>query len=83
MLFFVAVPLAAPSVTLRSLSMTSLYVIWKELPPSVARGVVVKYKLHWRKRNHPYTDIVQVPGNITEYTLTGNNCFKLPIYMSL
>lgn len=64
------VPLSAPSITLTSLS-TSLLVSWEELPANRARGAIVSYKIQWRRRSHASYNVVEAPGDVHEYTITG------------
>ncbi|GBM61531.1 Protogenin [Araneus ventricosus] len=64
------VPLAAPKVTLSSISPTTLHVQWEQLPMSKARGVLTGHRIYYRK--HKQASSTVRSSNIgNEYTITG------------
>ncbi|XP_022249211.1 protogenin-like isoform X2 [Limulus polyphemus] len=65
------VPTAAPSITLTSLSSTTLRVSVEPLPPHKARGKIISYRIHYRRHNQVFNNVIEVDGDITEYTITG------------
>ncbi|CAN7983778.1 unnamed protein product, partial [Ixodes hexagonus] len=65
------VPLAAPSVSVTSLTPTTMHISWSELSPSVARGFIVLYRIHYRLHDQNYNHVMEVKGNVREYTITG------------
>uniref|UniRef100_T1IJK3 Uncharacterized protein n=1 Tax=Strigamia maritima TaxID=126957 RepID=T1IJK3_STRMM len=64
-------PLAAPSVALTSSGSTTLHIYWDQLSSDLARGVIVMYKIQWRRRNFPSHYIQEVSGDLHEYSITG------------
>ncbi|KAM7314275.1 protogenin [Ixodes scapularis] len=65
------VPLAAPSVSVTSLTPTTMHISWSELSPSVARGFIALYRIHYRLHDQNYNHVMEVKGNVREYTITG------------
>lgn len=65
------VPQAAPQLSLRATSPTSLRATWIPLSKEKAQGVVTEYKIQWRKKGQASTRIEQVKGDITDFTITG------------
>ncbi|KAL1441757.1 hypothetical protein MTO96_008271 [Rhipicephalus appendiculatus] len=65
------VPLGAPSVTVTSLTPTTMHISWSELPPTVARGNIALYRIHYRLHGQNYNNVLVVKGTIREYTITG------------
>ncbi|XP_040070908.3 protogenin [Ixodes scapularis] len=65
------VPLAAPSVSVTSLTPTTMHISWSELSPSVARGFIALYRIHYRLHDQNYNHVMEVKGNVQEYTITG------------
>ncbi|XP_076332856.1 protogenin-like isoform X2 [Tachypleus tridentatus] len=65
------VPIAAPSITLTSLSSTTLRVSVEPLPPHKARGKIISYRINYRRHNQAFNNLIEVDGDITEYTITG------------
>lgn len=70
------VPLGAPSVTVTSLTPTTMHVFWSGLPPSIARGHIVRYRIHYRLHGQNYNNVMEVKGNIREYIITGLEASK-------
>lgn len=44
---------------------------WGELPMEKARGLVTQYQVHYRKSGSSSQLIVDVPGHLRHYTITG------------
>ncbi|XP_064471524.1 protogenin-like [Ornithodoros turicata] len=65
------IPLGAPSVTVTSLTPTTMHISWTEPPPPVARGIIVSYRIHYRLHDQNYNNVMEVKGNVLEYTITG------------
>ncbi|KAL3201956.1 hypothetical protein MRX96_012223 [Rhipicephalus microplus] len=65
------VPLGAPSVTVTSLTPTTMHISWSELPPTVARGNIALYRIHYRLHGQNYNNVLVVKGTVREYTITG------------
>lgn len=65
------IPTGAPSVTVTSLTPTTMHISWTELPPEVARGVVMSFRIHYRLHGQNYNNVMEVKGNVLEYTITG------------
>ncbi|PSN32732.1 hypothetical protein C0J52_25796 [Blattella germanica] len=68
--YFPAVPLAAPQLTLKAISPTSLRVSWEPLSKKKAQGIVTEYKIQWRRKTQPTIRVEQVKGDMTDYTIT-------------
>ncbi|KAJ9593418.1 hypothetical protein L9F63_015044, partial [Diploptera punctata] len=65
------VPLAAPQISLKALSPTSIRVTWVPLNKEKAQGVVTEYKIQWRREHQSSTPVEHVKGDLTDYTITG------------
>ncbi|XP_070393346.1 protogenin-like isoform X2 [Dermacentor albipictus] len=65
------VPLGAPSVTVTSLTPTTMHISWSELSPTVARGNIALYRIHYRLHGQNYNNVLVVKGTVREYTITG------------
>ncbi|XP_076322716.1 protogenin-like isoform X2 [Tachypleus tridentatus] len=65
------VPIAAPLITLTSLTSTTLRVSLEPLPPHQARGKIVSYRINYRRHNQAFNNVIEVDGDVTEYTITG------------
>lgn len=65
------VPQAAPQLSLKATSPTSLRVTWMPLSKDKAQGVVTEYKVQWRKEGQASSRVEQVKGDITDFTITG------------
>lgn len=68
---FLAVPIAAPAVSVKPLGATSLKVEWDTLSAREARGGIIEHKVVYRKSGHPSQRVEDVPGPATEYIITG------------
>ena len=66
-----AVPLAAPAVSLKALGATSLKVEWDPLSVHDSRGQVTKHQVIYRKSGQPSQRVEDVPGTTSEYIITG------------
>jgi len=69
------VPQAAPQLSLKATSPTSLRATWMPLSKEKAQGVVTEYKVQWRREGQASSRVEQVKGDITDFTITG----KCPI----
>jgi hypothetical protein len=65
------VPQAAPLLSLKATSPTSLRVTWIPLSKDKAQGVVTEYKIQWRRKGQASSRVEQVKGDITDFTITG------------
>ncbi|XP_023225610.1 protogenin-like [Centruroides sculpturatus] len=65
------VPITAPSITVNSLTPTTLHVTWDQLSPENSRGVVISYRIHYRRHNQASYSVIDVAENIKDYTITG------------
>lgn len=72
--FFIssAVPVVAPTVHVDPLTATSLLIFWNELEPHEARGIIVQYKIFYRKQDAGTPVEITVPGTVLQHNLTGN-----------
>jgi len=77
------VPSTAPELKVSPLSATSLELTWKELNSSQARGVIMYYKIFYKKHEEHVQDItvqdITVPSDILRYELTGKPRFRAMI----
>ena len=71
MQFILAVPVAAPALSVKSLGATSLKVEWDELSVQDSRGVITQYQVLYRKSGQPSQRVEDVPAGTTEYIITG------------
>jgi hypothetical protein len=65
------VPQAAPQLSLKATSPTSLRATWTPLSKEKAQGVVTEYKVQWRREGQASSRVEQVKGDITDFTITG------------
>src|SRR6218665_2400587 len=76
----IAVPSTAPELKVSPLSATSLELTWKELNSSQARGVIMYYKIFYKKHEEHVQDItvqnITVPSDILRYELNGKPRFR-------
>ncbi|XP_071547716.1 protogenin-like [Panulirus ornatus] len=63
------VPTGAPNVRLTQRSPTVLLATWGKLPPERARGTIIGYKIHWRRLNHHYYNVIEVSADVHEYEI--------------
>nr|XP_018899616.1 PREDICTED: protogenin-like [Bemisia tabaci] len=66
-----AVPVAAPAVKVMPVSTTSAQVLWKPLTPEEAQGIIVEYKIQWRRVTQSSMYVEPAPGNMTDRIITG------------
>ena len=45
----ISVPLEPPKLTIKPLSSTILKLNWTKLKPEIARGIIVGYRVQWRR----------------------------------
>ncbi|CAL7934192.1 unnamed protein product [Xylocopa violacea] len=65
-----SVPKGAPKVNVKILSSTKLNVSWEPLTKKESRGIVVQYKLQYRRHDHPYSSVRHLPANVESYVLS-------------
>lgn len=65
------VPIGIPKVNLIALSPTVLNVSWEELPPKIARGIIVGHRIHYRKHNQASYNVEEFPSHIKHCTIEG------------
>lgn len=61
-----------PTKKLKIIRPNSLHVSWSPLSKEKARGIINRYKIQWRFPKSPSSRVVEVGGNIFNYTITGN-----------
>lgn len=71
LMYFSAVPLRTPELTLTSHSSTDIQVSWQPLPAKVSRGRMMAYRLSYRTATDDTVTNVELPHNSTEYHLEG------------
>lgn len=69
--FLSSAPIEAPEKKLQIISPNSIHVSWVPLEKEKARGVINKYKVQWRSSKSPSSRVVEVTGNVLNYTITG------------
>lgn len=69
-------PTDAPEKKISYVSQNSVHISWSPLDKAKARGVVTKYKIQWRSTKSPSSSVVEVVGDVFNYTITGNICSK-------
>lgn len=52
-------------------STTSAQVLWKPLTPEEAQGIIVEYKIQWRRVTQSSMYVEPAPGNMTDRIITG------------
>ncbi|KAK6644417.1 hypothetical protein RUM43_000684 [Polyplax serrata] len=65
------VPTDAPEKKISYVSQNSVHISWSPLDKAKARGVVTKYKIQWRSTKSPSSSVVEVVGDVFNYTITG------------
>lgn len=64
-------PISAPTITVKSLTPTTLHVSWDPLSPENARGIVIGYRIHYRRHNQASYSVIDAAENVKDYTITG------------
>ncbi|XP_015430760.1 PREDICTED: protogenin-like [Dufourea novaeangliae] len=65
-----SVPISVPKVKVNVISSTKLNVSWEPLAKKVARGIVVQYKLQYRRHEHPSFRVLHLPATVQSYVLS-------------
>ena len=68
---YVTVPITCPVTLVSAYGPSSLKVDWEDLSGDVARGPIVKHKLHYRKNGQSSFQTVHLDGSIRQYIITG------------
>ena len=73
LILLILVPRVAPACRLSSLGVNSLKVEWDALTPQEAQGIVVSYKIYYRRKDSHSEQADKVAGTATSYIITGKN----------
>lgn len=64
------VPIRSPKIEVTAISPTKMRVSWQKLSPELARGLVTKYEIHYRKRSQTAYHVTDVPdGRLESHVL--------------
>ena len=68
---YIAVPIGNPMVKAMTLGPTALQLSWNQLPLSLARGLINKYKIMYKEHDSANLFEIIMKGNFTNYVISG------------